>query len=239
MPEAAPRRMTRESMSETPHRYTPELALEIEIAWQDRWEEEGTYHAPNPTGSLADPEAVAALSGGPLFVLDMFPYPSRRRPARRPPAGLHRHRRVRPLPADDRPQRRAHDGLSTRSACRPSSTRCRPAAPGNHHRGQHRQHARQLRRLGWLRPIVARSATTDPEFYRWTQWIFLQIFNSWYDTDAEDRGPPDRRAGRELDAGRTRPLPQARTGKAWAELTRRRAATSSTGTASRTCPRRP
>ena len=63
-------------MSDTPHRYTAELAGQIEVAWQDRWAERGTYHAPNPAGPWADPEAVAAHPGGHLLVLDMFPYPS-------------------------------------------------------------------------------------------------------------------------------------------------------------------
>ena len=40
-------------MNETTHRYTAALADRIENAWQDRWEEEGTFHAPNPAGSLA------------------------------------------------------------------------------------------------------------------------------------------------------------------------------------------
>ena len=35
-----------------PHRYTPALAHEIELAWQDRWAREGTFHTPNPTGRL-------------------------------------------------------------------------------------------------------------------------------------------------------------------------------------------
>lgn len=35
---------------EHPHRYTAMLAGQIESAWQDRWQAEGTYHAPNPAG---------------------------------------------------------------------------------------------------------------------------------------------------------------------------------------------
>ncbi len=40
---------------------------------------------------------------------------------------------------------------------------------------------RQLRRLGLGHDERREVATTDPAFYRWTQWIFLQIFNSWVD----------------------------------------------------------
>ena len=50
------------------------MAERIELAWQDRWQSEGTFHAPNPAGPWADPEAVAGREK--LFVLDMFPYPS-------------------------------------------------------------------------------------------------------------------------------------------------------------------
>ena len=39
----------------------------------------------------------------------------------------------------------------------------------------------QLRQLGLAHDQRRSVATTDVEFYRWTQWIFLQIFNSWYD----------------------------------------------------------
>ena len=58
-----------------PHRYTAALAATIEVAWQDRWERDGTFLAPNPSGPLADGfEKVADLPK--LYVLDMFPYPS-------------------------------------------------------------------------------------------------------------------------------------------------------------------
>ena len=69
------------------------------------------------------------------------PVPERRRPARRAPAGLHRHRRLLPLQADDRPQRAVHDGLRrVRSAGRAVRGADRPA-PGDHHAAEHRQHA--------------------------------------------------------------------------------------------------
>jgi len=54
------------------HRYTPALAHEIELGWQDRWEREGTFHTPNPTGRLsAGFEKVADRPK--FFVMDMFP----------------------------------------------------------------------------------------------------------------------------------------------------------------------
>ena len=55
------------------HRYTAELAGQIEQHWQDRWSEEGTFNAPNPVGPLSSPDGVPADK---LFVQDMFPYPS-------------------------------------------------------------------------------------------------------------------------------------------------------------------
>ena len=67
---------TRLSDDDTPtHRYTAALAQEIELRWQERWDVEGTFEAPNPAGPLADPDGVAGR-GRKLFVLDMFPYPS-------------------------------------------------------------------------------------------------------------------------------------------------------------------
>ena len=48
---------------------------------------------------------------------------------------------------------------------------------------------RQLRRLGLSHDRRRSISTTDPDYYRWTQWIFTQIFNSWYDTDLERARP--------------------------------------------------
>lgn len=56
------------------HRYTAELAGRIERRWQEYWEANGTYHAPNPVGSLADKDSE--VPSDKLFVQDMFPYPS-------------------------------------------------------------------------------------------------------------------------------------------------------------------
>src|SRR6266540_2507233 len=56
-------------------RYTAALANEIEAKWQDRWEQERTFWAPNPSGPLSDGfERVTDQRK--VFVLDMFPYPS-------------------------------------------------------------------------------------------------------------------------------------------------------------------
>lgn len=57
-----------------PHRYTAAMAADIEARWQDFWDAEGTYEAPNPSGDLAgDPELAAKPK---KFIMDMFPYPS-------------------------------------------------------------------------------------------------------------------------------------------------------------------
>ena len=121
------------------HRYTAALAQEIELALAGplgrraarsrrrtrpaRW--------PIPTASPARPQAVRARH---------VPVPVRHRPARRPPAGLHRHRRVRPLPADGRAATCCTRWASTRSGCRPSSTPCRPARTRPITTGAERRH---------------------------------------------------------------------------------------------------
>ena len=56
------------------NRYDASLANAIELKWQKRWDEDGTYHAPNPSGSLSMDTTRINLPK--LFIMDMFPYPS-------------------------------------------------------------------------------------------------------------------------------------------------------------------
>ena len=63
--------------SDTPkHRYTAALAGEIERRWQDNWQEQGTFHAPNPSGPWAGDDAATVQAMEKFFLQDMFPYPS-------------------------------------------------------------------------------------------------------------------------------------------------------------------
>ncbi len=72
----------------------------------------------------------------------------------------------------------------------------------------------QLRRLGLGHDKRRSFATIDPEYYKWTQWIFLQIFNSWYDDEAKQARPIAELVER-FENG-TREIPG--TTRAWSEL---------------------
>ncbi|MFF7068261.1 leucine--tRNA ligase [Streptomyces pseudovenezuelae] len=170
-----------------PHRYTAAVAAEIEARWQDIWDAEGTYAAPNPKGDLAgDPELVAKPK---KFIMDMFPYPSG--------AGLHVGHPLGYIATDvfARFQRMTgHNVLHTLGFDA-------FGLPAEQHAVQTGEHPRitteaainnmksQLRRLGLGHDKRRSFATIDPEYYKWTQWIFLQIFNSWYDDEAKKARP--------------------------------------------------
>ncbi len=174
-------------MSETPYRYTAELARQIETSWQDRWQAEGTFHAPNPSGVWGEPEKVGGRQK--LFVLDMFPYPSG--------AGLHVGHPLGYIATDTYARFQRMRGRNVLHALGFDSFGL-PAEQYAVQTGQHPRIStdanianmrRQLRRLGLAHDDRRSVATTDVDFYRWTQWIFLQVFNAWYDTEA-DRARP-------------------------------------------------
>jgi len=170
-------------MNDTPYRYTAEMAERIEMSWQDRWQSEGTFHAPNPAGPWADPEGVAGRKK--LFVLDMFPYPSG--------AGLHVGHPLGFIATDVFARFQRMTGKNVLHTLGYDAFGL-PAEQYAVQTGQHPRKTteenmvnmrRQLRRLGLGHDDRRAIATMDPEFYRWTQWIFLQIFNSWYDESAD------------------------------------------------------
>ncbi|MET9209692.1 leucine--tRNA ligase [Streptomyces bacillaris] len=170
-----------------PHRYTAAMAADIEARWQDFWDAEGTYEAPNPTGDLAgDPELAARPK---KFIMDMFPYPSG--------AGLHVGHPLGYIATDvyARHQRMTgHNvlhtlgfdafGLPAEQYAVQTGTHPRVSTEANMENMKV-----QLRRLGLGHDKRRSFATIDSDYYKWTQWIFLQIFNSWYDTEADKARP--------------------------------------------------
>src|SRR6476646_9842070 len=217
----------RQSMSddEIPqYRYDARLANEIEAKWQDRWETEHTFWAPNPQGLLSEGFAAVA-DRRKLFVLDMFPYPSG--------AGLHVGHPLGYIGTDVYARFKRMTGHNVLHAMGYDAF----GLPAEQYAVQTGQHPRvttaeniatmrrQLRALGLGHDPRRGVATTDVPYYRWTQWIFLQIFNSWYD-DVADRARPISELISEFEAGAREPLSDANPdGRPWPELdelTRRR-----------------
>jgi leucyl-tRNA synthetase len=206
------------------HRYTAAMAADIEARWQDFWDAEGTYEAPNPWGSPRSSEAESGggdLAGDPAqvakpkkFVMDMFPYPSG--------SGLHVGHPLGYIATDvfARHQRMTgHNVLHTLGFDA-------FGLPAEQHAVQTGEHPRvtteaamnnmksQLRRLGLGHDKRRSFATIDPDYYKWTQWIFLQIFNSWYDEDAKKARPIDELVA-QFESGE-RAVPGST--RAWSEL---------------------
>ncbi len=149
----------------------------IESKWQQYWEENKTF------------KTVEDYSKQKFYILDMFPYPSG--------SGLHvghpegytatdivaRYKRMKGfnvlhpmgwdafgLPAEQYAmQTGTHPMITTQNNCD--------------------TFRRQIKSLGlgydWEREIN----TTDPGYYKWTQWIFIRLFNTWFDADAQKGRP--------------------------------------------------
>jgi leucyl-tRNA synthetase len=169
--------------TETPHRYTAEYAGGLELRWQGWWEAQGTYRQPNPGEPGFD------ASKPKFYALDMFPYPSG--------AGLHvghpegytatdiicRFKRMSGfnvlhpmgwdafgLPAEQYAvQTGVHPAITTKKAVD--------------------NFRRQLQRFGFCYDWSREFATIDPGYYRWTQWIWLQAYASWFDPQQRKARP--------------------------------------------------
>ncbi len=193
-------------------RYTAELAGEIEHAWQQNWAQSGTFNVPNPVGSLA-PADGSKVPDDKMFVQDMFPYPSGE--------GLHVGHPLGYIATDVYARYFRMTGRNVLHALGFDAFGL-PAEQyaiqtGTHPRTRTEANIvnfrRQLGRLGFGHDSRRTFSTTDVEFYKWTQWIFLQIYNAWYDTDA-NRARPVSKLVAEFDSG-TRSLDD---GRCWREL---------------------
>jgi leucyl-tRNA synthetase len=156
---------------------------QIEPKWQAIWDERQFFHAPNPGEKTFDPAKPK------FYILDMFPYPSG--------AGLHvghpegytatdivaRYRRMRGfnvlhpmgwdafgLPAEQ---------YAIKSGQHPAITTRENVA----------KFKAQLKRIGFSYDWQREINTTDPRYYKWTQWIFLRIYNSWFNPETNKAEP--------------------------------------------------
>jgi leucyl-tRNA synthetase len=153
-------------------------AKRIEPKWQAFWDQHQTFAVDSFDSTKPK-----------MYVLDMFPYPSG--------SGLHvghpegytatdivcRYSRMQGkqvlhpmgwdafgLPAED---------YAIKTGTHPATTTAKNIETFK----------RQLKMLGFSYDWNREIATTDPEYYRWTQWIFLQLFDTWYDADHTWTGP--------------------------------------------------
>nr|WP_068526229.1 leucine--tRNA ligase [Tsukamurella tyrosinosolvens]KZL95156.1 leucine--tRNA ligase [Tsukamurella tyrosinosolvens] len=193
------------------HRYTAELAGTIEQRWRDQWRDSGVFNAPNPVGPL---QGDGALPAEKLFILDMFPYPSG--------AGLHVGHPLGFIATDVFGRYHRMNGanvlhtmgfdafgLPAEQYAVQTGTHPRVTTEKNIER-----YLEQIGSLGLAHDERRRVSTTDPEFYHWTQWIFLQIYNAWYDA-AQDRARPIAELEAEFASG-ARALDD---GREWSGLT--------------------
>ena len=182
MSEPAP---TGDATADSPrHRYDAARADEIETRWQARWLADGTYNAPNPAGPLGD-DPYGVADAPKLFIMDMFPYPSG--------AGLHVGHPLGYIATDVYARFKRMTGFNVLHTMGFDAF----GLPAEEHARQTGEHprintennianmTRQLDRLGLGHDKRRVVATTDLGFYRWTQWIFLQIFNAWFDPEQD------------------------------------------------------
>lgn len=199
------------------HRYTAEMAGNLEAKWQRIWDETGAFNADNPSGSLAGDLAKHEK----YFILDMFPYPSGK--------GLHVGHPLGYIATDVVARYQRAQGKNVLYTMGYDAFGL-PAEQYALQTGQHpaitthdniANMSKQLARIGLSHDRRRSFATTDPDYFKWTQWIFLQIFNSWYDPEAPRRDGSGKGAARPITTlvkqyeDGTRPTPD---GRAWAEL---------------------
>ncbi len=155
----------------------PSGPLVDEQHWQDWWEQQGLFHAEI---DWQKPK---------MYVLDMFPYPSG--------AGLHVGHPLGYIATDVYARYKKMQGYNVLHPMGFDAFGL-PAEQYAIQTGRHpaettmeniRRYRQQLKKIGlaydWRREVI----TCDPKYYKWTQWIFIQLFHSWYDTERDCARP--------------------------------------------------
>ena len=145
---------------------------EIEPKWQQFWKQQETF------------KASVDKSKSKFYSLDMFPYPSG--------AGLHVGHPLGYIASDIVSRHKRNKGFNVLHPMGFDAFGL-PAEQYAIQTGQHpaittkqniERYKEQLENIGFAFDWDKEVQTCDPKYYKWTQWIFMQIFNSWYDHDA-------------------------------------------------------
>lgn len=156
-------------------------ASEIEKKWQQKWKETNCYRAANPGEKGAEKQ--------PYYILDMFPYPSG--------AGLHVGHPLGYIASDIIARYKRHQGFNVLHPMGYDSFGL-PAEQYAIQTGRHpadttlentQRYREQLDRLGFSFDWSREVKTSDPSYYKWTQWIFIQLFKSWYNPENQKAEP--------------------------------------------------
>ncbi len=149
----------------------------IETKWQKYWAEHQTFRAENKSDKPK------------YYVLDMFPYPSG--------AGLHVGHPLGYIASDIYARYKRHKGFNVLHPQGYDSFGL-PAEQYAIQTGQHpavttaeniKTYRRQLDQIGFSFDWSREVRTSDPSYYKWTQWIFIQLFESWYCKEHEKAFP--------------------------------------------------
>ncbi|MGE4513638.1 MAG: leucine--tRNA ligase [Chryseobacterium sp.] len=150
---------------------------QIEKKWQKYWEENQTYKTSDSTDKPK------------FYVLDMFPYPSG--------AGLHVGHPLGYIASDIYARYKRHQGFNVLHPVGYDSFGL-PAEQYAIQTGQHpaitteqniTRYEEQLRKIGFSFDWSREVRTSDPSYYKWTQWIFIELFHSWYNKDTDKAEP--------------------------------------------------
>ena len=146
---------------------------QIEKKWQKYWEDNQTYKTSDKTDKPK------------FYVLDMFPYPSG--------AGLHVGHPLGYIASDIYARYKRHQGFNVLHPVGYDSFGL-PAEQYAIQTGTHpaitteqniTRYEEQLRKIGFSFDWSREVRTSDPSYYKWTQWIFIQLFHSWYNKDTD------------------------------------------------------